>query len=166
MIRILLASLTLAAAGCASTSDERDPAPVTASPDTSEVVSPGASEGLAVGTLPGQRLASGECGLFLFTPRPSPRFVFFGAASTGVGKMMLNDQELTLARMATDGEIVDQHYTEQTYRSATDITVTVSINPGKRSPTGVEIDNGSLRVDRDDGWTVVLPVSGSTHCAG
>lgn len=166
MIRAVAASLVLFVTACGTTaSPDRASEPASTSP-AGEPAQPGAPEELAVGTLPGQRLTSGECGLFLFTPRPSPRFVFFAAASTGVGRMVLNDREMTLARTSVDGDIVDQHYTEQAYQSAEDISLKLSLIPGRRTDTGFEISNGSLRVDRADGWTVVLPVSGSTHCAG
>ncbi|MEL6474852.1 MAG: hypothetical protein AAFQ21_12275 [Pseudomonadota bacterium] len=171
MTLIRIACTALAAtvlAGCVTTETtepeplpKQEPRPL---PELAPAETPGFDEGLAVGKLPAQRLQPGQCGLFLFTPNPSPRFIFFAEAAGGVARMTINGREVTLARTSVDGSIVDQHYTEQSYRSAEDLSVAVTITPGDPADQGTRIPQGSVSVDRDDGWSIVLPVSGATSC--
>lgn len=169
-VRTTLFAVSCAAlAACVTTTEpspaSSDPATIAPAPTTiPPEATPGVSEGLAIGTLPAQRMVTGQCGLFLFTPKPAPRFVFFAEAASGTGKIMLNGRELALARTSVDGNLVNQHYSTQTYQSADEIKVEVTFVAGDAAESGTSIDSGKLRVDRADGWSAVLPVSGATSC--
>lgn len=119
-----------------------------------------------IGALPAQELAPGECGLFLFAAKPTKRFVFFATASAGTGLMKLNGEPVTLVRTSGKGTVIDQHFTEQTYSApAYGLELAVSIDLASTALAGTRVEGGSLRLIREDGWSMVLPVAGATTCA-
>jgi len=126
----------------------------------------GDSNGIGIlGQLPGQVLRAGECGLFLFAANPKPRFVFFAEATTGVGKIVLDGKEEMLVRSATGGDIVDLHYTEQTFRFVDkNVELAVTLNTAIPTTGGHQIEQAALRMTSPVGWKVVIPVGGATSC--
>jgi len=119
-----------------------------------------------IGALPAQELAPGECGLFLFAAKPTKRFVFFATASAGTGVMKLNGEMVTLVRTGGEGPVIDQHFTEQTYSApAYGLELAVSIELTSTALAGSRVDGGALRLTREDGWSMVVPVAGATTCA-
>lgn len=118
-----------------------------------------------LGELPAQTLELGDCGLFLFAAQPKPRFVFFGEATKGIGKIVLNGKETTLVRSETDGDVIDLHYTEQTFTSPVeDIELKVTINEADFTEGGAQISKASIRMRSSEGWRMVIPVGGATSC--
>jgi hypothetical protein len=153
----------LAMAGCATNDGtaRRDDVPGNAN-----VSATGLPEGFAVGKLPARSLDNGDCGLFLFAPHPNPRFVFFANASRASGEMMIDGEMVTLARTEISGMVFDQQFAEQTFIApALDLTVKLSIEPGRATQGGTEIASGALRLRRESGWSMVMPVGGATSCA-
>ena len=141
-------------------------------PTPENVASPvPASEGEAasldfdIGPLPPQTLKPGECGLFLFAPRPTPRFVFFSNATTGYAKMVIDGEPVTLSRSAAAGEVFDQNFSDTSYIApAFGLELQVRIRPGSEAEGGTEVESGSLNLARDGGWSVVIPVAGASTC--
>ena len=128
-LRLFALAPLLGLAACASSDNSSStPAEATiAAPPPSDFVS---EDFLRVGALEAQELERGECGLFLFSGRPSPRFVFFGEAASGVGKMIINQEEVVFARTKGDGGVVDLHFTEQSYTSpAYGLSVDITFTP-------------------------------------
>lgn len=153
-------------AACASSGNSSSTTPETAvsAPPPSDFVS---EDFLRVGALEAQELERGECGLFLFSGRPSPRFVFFGEAASGVGKMIINQDEVVFARTKGQGGVVDLHFTEQTYIApAYGLTVDITFAAeAEGAVDGTRISQGTLKLVRDNGWSMVMPVGGATSCA-
>lgn len=162
----LLCAAPLLAACVTTTEPVAREAPKTAKPSSATEVTVGSEEGLAIGSLDAQRLETGQCGLFLFAAKPSPRLVFFGEASSGLAKVKINGRELTFARNSYEGEIIDQHYTTQSYNSADLHRISISFVAGRPIEDGTQIESGSMRVESPTGWSVVVPVSGATSCKG
>lgn len=126
---------------------------------------PEPGEGFDIGALPPQRLEPGECGLFLFAPRPTPRFVFFSNATTGYARMLLDGEEVVLSRSAAEGEVFDQNFADTSYVApAIGLHLRVRVRPGAPAEGGTEIDAGSLNLRRKGGWSVVIPVAGASTC--
>lgn len=122
-------------------------------------------DGFEIGQLPAQELRPGECGLFLFVARPTPRFVFFSNAAKATALMKLDGELVRLARSETAGEVFDQQYSEQVFIApAQGIEAKLSIRRGRKSTGGSRIDGGSIRLSRENGWNMVLPVAGATAC--
>lgn len=125
----------------------------------------GDPDGLEIGGLPPRQLEEGECGLFLFTPRPTARFVFFANAARATGEMRINGDLVTFARTATDGEVFDQHFAESEYRAAAQgLVLSLSLRPAGRMQGGTRVESGAIRVRKTDGWSMVVPVAGATAC--
>lgn len=125
----------------------------------------GEGDYLEVGELPGQSLAAGECGLFLFAAQPTARFVFFSNANKGIGRMKINGETITMIRTETGGGIIDQSFTEQSFSApAKSLTVNLSIEPGKATDGGTRIRKAALRLLTANGWSMVMPVAGATSC--
>ena len=119
---------------------------------------------ISIGDLPAQTLRSGQCGLFLFTPFPSPRFVFFAESSTSSAKIIINGQEIALRLDSTDGTLMEQHYTDSVFSSNDQSTISVSIDEFERTDIGIRIETGLINVKDSEGWSVTVPVSGTTAC--
>lgn len=160
----LSALLLLGLTACASRPEPAQPvAPATTA--ATDAALPVFDEVMEVGELPGQRLSAGECGLFLFAPTPTRRFVFFARAGDGTGKIVVNGEELTLALQSVDGIVVDQHFSQQSYRApGHGLSVDLNLRPGAPTEGGTRIDGGAMRLSRDDGWSIVVPVAGTTSC--
>lgn len=119
---------------------------------------------IAIGDLPAQTLKPGQCGLFLFTPFPSPRFVFFSESATNSGKIILNGQERKLELASTKGALMDQHYTDTVYKTVGQTTISVEIDEFERTEIGVRIETGLINIKDSEGWNLTVPVSGRTAC--
>ena len=163
MIRALGSLLIagLAVAGCASgATDTRTSAGASAA--TAVIGDP---DGLEIGALPPRQLEEGECGLFLFTSRPSARFVFFSNAARATGEMRIDGGVVTFARTSTGGEVFDQHFAESEYRAPTQgLVLSLSLRPAGRMQGGTRVESGAIRVRKTDGWSMVVPVAGATAC--
>ena len=148
--------------GASSTASTQTPAPISDPP--SDLVT---DEFFRIGQLPAQTLTEGECGLFLFSGRPSPRFVFYGEAASGRGKMLINDKETLFVRTEGDGEVFQLHFTRQVFREPVDgLEVIINVEPEDAAPDqkGQRIASGTLKMSSQDGWTLVMPVGGAATC--
>lgn len=131
----------------------------------SEVVS---QEFPRIGKLPPQDLSPGECGLFLFSGRPSPRFVFFGEAAAAKGKMIIDGEETIFLRTEASGEVFELHFSNQKYISpALGLEVFLEVVPEDEevSQDGRRISSGTLRMKGANGWSMVMPVGGAASCS-
>jgi len=122
-------------------------------------------DGFDLSPLEPKRLADGECGIFLFTTNPSPRFVFFANDSRGFAEMRINGETATFQRLSTGGTPFAQSFSEQTFRDGVrGIDVALTLTPGEPMSGGHEITGGSMRLTKGDGWSMVIPVSGAAAC--
>ena len=133
---------------------------------TRNIASLATSEYLRVGELAPQELLPGECGMFLFAGKPSPRFVFFAEAVSGQAKMLIEDQLVTFVRTGGEGPVFDLHFSRQSYEAAmVGISLVIDAEPEDiENASGTRLKSGSLRLNREDGWTMVMPVGGATTC--
>ena len=119
---------------------------------------------ISIDDLQAQLLRSGQCGLFLFTPFPSPRFVFFAESSTNSAKMVINGRETALRLVTTDGTLMEQHYTKSVFTASDETAVRVTIDDFERTDRGIRVETGLINVTDEGGWNVTIPVSGTTAC--
>lgn len=119
---------------------------------------------ISIDDLQAQSLRAGQCGLFLFTPFPSPRFVFFAESSTSSAKIVINGRETALRLDTTDGTLMEQHYTKSVFTSTDQTAVRVTIDDFERTDRGIRIETGLINVTDEGGWNVTIPVSGTTAC--
>lgn len=117
-----------------------------------------------IGTLAPRRLAAGECGMFLWTKGAEPKLVLFNAR-TGGAHAVLRGREVQLARAAADGTEVLGQFENQVFRVGdTSIQLTVGFERRAGLARGVVIPHGTMRVRREDGWEVIMPVGGLVAC--
>ncbi|MEM7767985.1 MAG: hypothetical protein AAF253_10930 [Pseudomonadota bacterium] len=163
----LLSSVPLVACVTVEDTPVRDPGAVSA--PSRDVATPPPSiddpDGFDLGALQPRTLEDGECGIFLFTSNPTPRFVFFSNDSRGFAEMQINSQASVLQRISTAGTPFAQSFTEQVFRDGVrGIDVALTLNPGNPMTEGYEISSGSMRLTKIDGWSMVIPVSGAAAC--
>lgn len=159
MIRLLSISLIAGClAGCAS-----GPAAKQSGSAVAVMESP-VAEVPAEG-LPPQKLAAGECGLFLWGMAAPRRFTFFTEASSGEALVLHNGAAQRLIVTDTDGEVFGQFFTETQYLSADGTwSVNLSLKPGEMLEGGQRVESGRLVTTGADGWETVLPVTGVRAC--
>lgn len=115
--------------------------------------------------LPPQKLAAGECGLFLWGMAAPRRFTFFTEASSGEALVLHNGAAQRLIVTDTDGEVFGQFFTETQYLSADGTwSVNLSLKPGEMLEGGQRVESGRLVTTGADGWETVLPVTGVRAC--
>lgn len=115
--------------------------------------------------LPPQKLAAGECGLFLWGMAAPRRFIFFTEPSSGEALVLHNGAAQRLIVTNTDGEVFGQFFTETQYLSADGTwSVNLSLKPGEMLEGGQRVESGRLVTTGADGWETVLPVTGVRAC--
>lgn len=117
-----------------------------------------------VGTLPPQQLDDGECGLFLWTNSSDPRLVF-ASLSGGTAHMVVNGEDLDLARNVAEGQEYLGQFEKQNFYSP-DLNVALNIVVERRANIvdGAVIPSATLRVTETNGWETVIPVGGLIGC--
>ena len=159
---LVVAGAGLALAGCQSFG--RAPEPV--APDTAEkaVFSTPSDRGDVPG-LPAQDLAAGECGLFLWTRRDDPAFVFFSKSNDPAAMVWYEDNAQNLTLAGVDGEVFDQEYTNQTFTfEGKTSLLRLSLTPGQKLVDGRRVPEASIRIIDAEGWETVIPAVGITAC--
>jgi hypothetical protein len=117
-----------------------------------------------VGTLPPQELGAGQCGLFLWTNASEPRLVF-ASLTGGNARMMVNGQELALARNAAEGqEIYGQFESQHFYSEAMDVALNIVVERRVAITDGAVVPSATLRVKERNGWETVIPAGGLIGC--
>lgn len=117
------------------------------------------------GVLTPRKLATGECGLFLWARSPSRRLVFYGAMGGGASAV-LNGREVALTRIDAHGAEVLGQFEEQAFSYGDyriDLQVKFSSRPGMERGA---VAQGTLRLAQADGWEYVMPVGGLNACDG
>jgi hypothetical protein len=117
-----------------------------------------------VGTLPPQELAAGQCGLFLWTNSSDPRLVFV-SLSGGDARMVVDGEQLALARNAAEGqEYLGQFESQNFYSLEMNVALTIEVERRPNLVDGAVIPSATLRVTESNGWDTVIPVGGLIGC--
>lgn len=123
-----------------------------------------------IGSLPGQRLDGGQCGVFLWSRVPAgapgltPELVFFSRGSDGVGKINFNGDIYELPRSGVSGQRITDQFTGQSYVSRNGVlAVVMDVDRGDPVSGGVRLPSGTVRVNYGQ-WETVIPVAGLAGC--
>lgn len=111
-----------------------------------------------------QELQAGECGLFLWTRRESPEFIYFSKAGTETALIWLDKEEHALSRTGVGGEVFGQQLTEQYFVMADGRQVELEMTPGDMLISGQRIPEVLVRVIDGEGFKTVIPAAGVTVC--
>lgn len=114
--------------------------------------------------LAAQSLNPGECGLFLWTRRESPEFVFFSKSGTETAKFWYDKAEQALNRTGAGGDVFGQQLTEQFFSLPDGRTLELDMTPGDLLVGGQRVPEATLKVLDADGWATMIPAAGVTVC--
>ena len=158
-IALSLSGLVLMLAGCETVpSDDKTVPPTSASAAVAAGLS-GVREGL-----PPQELQVGECGLFLWTRREQPQFVFFSKSGEETAKFWTEGREIALDRTGLGGEIFGQQLTEQDFSDAAGKTYELRMTPGDLLVSGQRVPEATITVMDAEGWKTLIPLAGVSAC--
>lgn len=153
---LFLAAAFSALAACASSPAEGALEAAAAAPAVNTVPNDG---------LPPQRLAPGECGLFLWSMSAPRKFVFFTNGSSGAALVLIGDKPTSISMTSAGGDVFGQFLTKMMFEDLTsNATVKVSIAPGKPLDGGQRVEGGNIQFRDEAGWETVLPVTGVRAC--
>lgn len=156
MIRMFSSGLVFGAlAACAT-------APVL--PEEGVGVEAETGDGAQVTSLPAQKLAPNECGLFLWSKTDASRFVFFAKAGAREALFLLDGLPTDLRPVSESGQIFGQFYTQTEYVTEAGRGVSLSYAPGEVLTDGARISDGTIQFTDGAGWRTVLPVLGVRAC--
>ena len=153
MIRTaLIASCLLWSTACASSGSDA----ISAQPERA----PASNTGLEA-----QTLASGECGLFLWTVSEPRSFVFFSKAGAASALVFLDGETASMSQASAEGAIFGQFMTEITYVASNEnVTLIVYIEPGTLLEQGQRTKTARLTFTNSEGWETIVPVGGVRAC--
>ena len=162
----IIASLVVSMAACTTVTDPVNPQPEV----TPSAKKQGADQVTKAGVaktktgLPAQVVNPGECGLFLWTRRESPEFVFFAIAGTEQAKFWYEKTELALVRTGAGGDVFGQELTEQVFKLPDGRTLELEMKPGDLLVSGQRVPEATLRIKDAEGWSTLVPAAGVTMC--
>ncbi len=155
-MRHYLTTVTTALALCACVSSGSNDE--TTQPNTVAVEAPDIG-------LPSQRLADGECGLFLWSQTDISKFTFFSKAATRRAMILIGDEAVDLAEVSATGELFGQFRTELAYQFLDgDGGVELQFTPGEDLIDGQRISSGRIVRTDPEGWQTITPVIGVRAC--
>lgn len=114
--------------------------------------------------LPAQTLEAGECGLFLWTRRQQPEFIFFSKVGTERGEFWDGEKAIALSRTGFGGDIFGQELTEQTFVTGDGRTAKLSLVPGDQLVSGQRVPEASITIIDAEGWSTLIPAAGVSVC--
>lgn len=115
--------------------------------------------------LPAQRLAAGQCGLFLWSRTSPPRRVLMASQSPAIARIQVGGATLELPRVAWEGEAVYGHYAMQRYAgSGHELTVRIETDVRTGLTAGAVAPVATIEHRAPGGWDVVIPAAGLIGC--
>lgn len=153
LVSASILSLGILLSGC-STTDNAAPTPTARS----------VAESAPRAGLPAQSLEAGECGLFLWTRREQPQFVFFSKAGSENALFWVDNGSQMLSRTGVGGDIFGQQLTEQNFALSDGRSVELRMVPGEQLVGGQRVPEATLTLIDGEGWRTLVPVAGVTVC--
>lgn len=130
------------------------------------------TEAEAIATqLPPQTLASGECGLFIWSADATRRFILFSAAQSGRALWHDGEDVWTLSFEGHSGAPIYDQYPAQDYSVISTQTglqtrrhVSLKLSDAEETDTAMRFKSGRLTVAGPSEWDTVIPVVGLASC--
>jgi len=118
-----------------------------------------------VASLPAQRLAPGQCGIFLFEARPPNHFVVFEDEANQRVRLVHAGQVYEIQVTPQGGAFLPGEDFRRVYPAADEsLTFTLDGVVGEGTPSGRRLENVILTVRQLDGTRTVRPVAGVRSC--
>ena len=135
-----------------------------AAPKTQNAPAPN-DGGVPFGELAQQKLAPGQCALFLWANTSPARRILMATQNPASARVVMKGRTLDLPLTAWDGEQVMGLYEEQTF-TGEGLTLTVRFRG--ETPNGliggVVARDGSVELKDATGWETVVPAAGMIAC--
>lgn len=152
--------LALALGACAGSAPKPAPARDPAAPAS---VQGAGVFGLA--ELPPQRLASGQCGLVLWSREPKPRRLLLALNSPPVARILRNGAVVELAQTGVEGRSVYGHHPVEHFAGdGLTLTLRVSFEGRQTLSDGAIAREGSVELSNAEGWSEIIPAAGLIGC--
>lgn len=128
---------------------------------------PGRTVTERIGVLPPQDFGQDGCGLFLWAPSERARLVFASNSRSGVARMVLDGQQVTLPRAEARGRAMFGHFPKQSFAYGTaNVSIDLTFEPRGDLVGGVIIRRGLLKLEDPDADDHVVPIAGMVACQG
>ncbi len=114
--------------------------------------------------LPPQKLAPGQCGLFVWTADQPRYLLLFSDQLSGEARWYDQGVIDNLTIGAGAGERVFGQFTEQTYRTDDGRDLTLTLIDGEEMDLGMRFARATLKFSDAEGWSKVKPVSAIATC--
>jgi hypothetical protein len=116
--------------------------------------------------LSARNLATGECGVFVWTGDTSRRFILFSQSGKRAAVWDSPDGELALKISEQSGPIKDGQYPKQTFvdPANSDIRLTLNLRDSQIIASGTRYKSGTFNIKKADEWDRVIPVVGLSMC--
>jgi hypothetical protein len=121
--------------------------------------------GVPFGELAPQKLANGQCALFLWANTSPARRILMATQNPASARVVMKGKTLDLPLTSWDGEQVMGLYEQQTF-SGEGVTLTVRFRPEATRGLvgGVVARDGSVELKDAAGWETVVPAAGMIAC--
>ncbi|MBC6402075.1 MAG: hypothetical protein GDA39_08250 [Hyphomonadaceae bacterium] len=116
------------------------------------------------GQLGPRELASGQCGLFVWTGDARRRFILFSDSQRSQAALATASGEIPLQITSETGSDAYFQYPVTSYRTETGETVNLALGDYRDTTSGRSYRSGTLKTTRGDGWEQVTPVIGLAVC--
>ena len=121
-----------------------------------------------IGAIGPQPMPSGSCGMFLWSRQARPELVFYHGGPFGQSEgavMTIDNQGRRLPRVDFDGVSFFNQYEAQAFEGdGYKVTVTAEWEPDPDQTDGAIVSRATIRLEKQDGWDVVLPAGGVATC--
>lgn len=118
-----------------------------------------------LGVIGPQKLAAGQCGLFLWSRTTPPRLVLFSDGLAGTAHIMMDGRARILRRSHHEGEAFYGQFQQQRFMDD-DFALALDLEADSDAGivNGVKISRGLLRVEDSAGGYSAVPVAGMIAC--
>lgn len=118
-----------------------------------------------LGAVGPQKLAAGQCGLFLWSRTTPPRLVLFSDGAAGTAQMVIDGRAQILRRDSGEGEGFYGQFPKQHF-AAGGFSLHLSLEGDADAGivNGAKISRGLLRLEDETGGYQAVPVAGMIAC--
>lgn len=126
---------------------------------------PAAGDQMPLQLLPPQTLAARQCALFLWQKSEQPRRVLMALDTPPIARVQIDGRLIDLARIEVSGDLQWGHFPHAVYRgSGLTLRLDLVIEDRERLVGGGLVPEGSISIERENGWSMIVPVAGMIAC--
>ena len=128
-------------------------------------VLPAAGDQMPLQLLPPQTLAAQQCALFLWQKSEQPRRILMALDTPPIARVQIDGRLIDLPRIEISGDLQWGHFPHAVYSgSGLTLRLDLVIEDRERLIGGALVPEGSLSIERENGWSMIVPVAGMIAC--